>query len=202
MTKTQRNLLTFSAVGALFLAGSFLQSRGSRADGATYATPVQVMNTSSAPVIGVDAEKLARIPYQETIGTTSSTQGTSPGDYFCPNTNSCQMYFIPPPTGYRLVIQHVSAFYWENSGTSQPPLFYLDLGLNEVFALPATFVQSYDPPIVMAVMNQDVLAYVDAGTGMTGISAGSFPGAGFPETVTLTGYLENCSITGCPAIKP
>lgn len=188
MTNTQRNLLTFGAMGALFLAGSFLQSRGSQAR-AAYSTPVQVMNTSSAPAIGVDAEKLARIPYQSVQSTTS-----------CNGNTGCYLQFTSPPSGTRLVIQHVSGFFWQAPGTTSPAGFYIDIGLNGTVFVPSQLIQSTNGGVVFSMANQDALAYIDAGSGVAGFAEGAWL-TGQPVTVAVTGYLENCAITGCPAIQ-
>ncbi len=188
MTTTQRNFLTFGALGALFLAGSFLQSRGSQAR-AAYATPVQVTNTSSAPAIGVDAEKLARIPYQ-------SIQSTNT----CNGNTGCYLQFTSPPAHTRLVIQHVSGFFWQAPGTTSPAGFYLDVGLNGTVFVPSQLIQGANGSVVFSMANQDALAYIDAGAGLSGFAEGTWL-AGQPVTVAITGYLESCEITGCPAIQ-
>ena len=192
MTKTQRNLFMLGATGALFLGGAFLQSRGSQANGA-YSTPVQVMNTSSAPAVSVDAERLARIPYQSKAYSSSCAAGVG----------TCQVSFTPPPAGYRLVVQHINAFYWLTPGTTTPPFLYLEDGsLNELLTAPATIVQGFDGGIVMAVTNQNIEARFDPSDGsIFAVNSANFAGPGFPLTVTLSGYLENCSISGCPAIQ-
>lgn len=188
MTNTQRNLLMFGAFGALFLTGAFLQSRGSQARGA-YSTPVQVMNTSSAPVIGVDAEKLARIPY-ESIQYSNTCNGST----------GCYMQFTSPPAGYRLVVQHVSGYFWQAPGTTLPAGFYLDVGIAGTVYVPSQLIQSTNGGVVFSMANQDALAYIDAGSGISGWAIGNWL-SGQPVNVAVTGYLENCSITGCPAIQ-
>lgn len=72
MKDVKRYIIGFAGAAGLFLIGSVMRSPGSQAKGA-YSTPVQVMNTSIVPAIGVDAEKLARIPYQSTSRTTTCT---------------------------------------------------------------------------------------------------------------------------------
>jgi hypothetical protein len=192
VTNTKRNFFVLGGLGALFLSGAFLQSRDSQAKGAVSAA-VQVMNTTSAPAITVDAEKLARIPYQSKASSSNCAAGVG----------TCQLSFTPAPAGYRLVAQHITAFYWLAPGTTQPPFLYLeDASLNTLAAAPATIVSGYDGAIVMAVLNQDIQMFFDSSDGgLVSVNSGNFAGPGFPETVTLTGYLENCSITGCPAIQ-
>lgn len=190
MTNTQRKLLFAGVLGALFVAGSFLQSRGSQAKGA-YSTPVQIMNTSSSPAIAVDAEKLARIPYQSSRFSNS-----------CTGLTGCLLTFAPPPSGYRLVVQHVSGNLWQYplvSGTQQPAWFYVDVGLTSVLSVPSTVGQSTDGSIMQSVINSDVLTYIDSGSAVNGFAMGNWQ-PGFPVSVTLSGYLENCAVTGCPAV--
>jgi hypothetical protein len=47
-------------------------------------------------------------------------------------------------------------------------------------------------------INQDLLGDFDPADGTPNVTV---PGGVLNGTVTLTGYLENCSITGCPAIQ-
>jgi hypothetical protein len=100
MTQIKRSVFVIGAFGTLFLAGAFLQSRDSQAKGAV-AAAVQVMNTSSAPAITVNAETQARIPYQSKASSTSCVAGVG----------TCQLTFTSPPAGYRLVTQHITGFY-------------------------------------------------------------------------------------------
>ncbi len=188
MTNTQRNFLIAGAAGVLFFAGSLLDSHTGQAKGA-YSTPVQVMNTSAAPVIGVDAEKLARIPYQ-------SSQYSNT----CSGLNGCGLQFTSPPPGYRLVIQHVSGFFWQAPGTTLPASFYLNSNLKMVLAAPSQIVQSTNGGVVFSMVNQDALVYFDAGSLIYGFAEGNWL-SGQPVSVVLSGYLENCAITGCPAIQ-
>jgi hypothetical protein len=129
----------------------------------------------------VDVERLARIPYQ-------STQFTVGGCI------SCQLSFTAAPPGYRLVLQHISA----QLQTSAPPQLALSIGTG--FGSQANWL--FDGTLGgnnIGGINQDLLAYFDPADGPPNVTAPG--GAVLNGTVTLTGYLESCSITGCPAIQ-
>jgi len=191
MTNTKRNLFGAGMLGALFLAGSFMASRGSQAKGA-YATPVQVMNTPSAPAIGVDAEKLARIPYQSSYRTTT-----------CTGLTNCFFQFTAAPTGYRLVVEQVSGLFEISNTATAPPTGLIE-GSNflNVFAFTAANGQIYNGTI-MSGINIPVKMLFDTSEGSpVAFVYGDYPSiTGLPSEMTLSGYLENCSITGCPTIQ-
>jgi hypothetical protein len=156
---------------------------------AVVAALVQVVNTTANPVPNLDTERNARIPYQSNVFVTTKA-GISNAGFF----------FTTVPTGYRLVAQNVSADLQLESGATVP---WGRLGVDGVGGV-ATF--SY--PLRGAIGNifgnggfsQQITAYADAGsTPVLGVSADfAFSSA---ENATLTGYLENCSITGCPPIQ-
>jgi hypothetical protein len=191
MTTKMRTALMIGVLGALFLVGSVIQSRGSQAKGA-YATPVQVMNTSGAPAIGVDAEKLARIPYQSSYRTTS-----------CTGVTNCFFQFTAAPTGYRLVVEQVSGLFEISNTATAPPTGLIE-GSNflNVFAFTSANGQIYNGTI-MSGINIPVKMLFDNSEGSpVAFVYADYPSiTGLPSTMTLSGYLENCSITGCPTIQ-
>jgi len=151
--------------------------------------------TGSPTVQNRDVERLARIPFQSyrTIN--------------CPNTTCSNTYLVSTSglsSGQRLVIQHVSALF--NSPVGQASAPFMDLydynntpkGHWYLVGRPGpTFGSS---PIKMDyTVNEDLLAYFDAGQA-PGIDVDFAPGAS--GNLTVTGYVENCSITGCPALAP
>src|SRR5215469_2373069 len=152
---------------------------------------VNVANTPSVSIAGtptvmvgntvhlLDAERLARIPYQ-------SNQFTVGGCV------SCRLSFTAAPPGYRLVLQHISA---QLQGSTQLALSIgTGFGSQASWTLDGTLGASN-----ICGINQDLLAYFDPADGQP---SATVPGGGVLNgTVTLTGYLENCSITGCPAIQ-
>jgi hypothetical protein len=151
------------------------------------APTVTVGNTWANPVPGVDKERLARIPY-------SSAKGFNN----CQNL-PCGLYITAPPDGYRLVVQHVSAMFGLPSGSTVPPMVDL-YGYNQSGLVPhSTVVAKIGPPTnlggVFAAIDEDVLAYFDPADG-PGVDSYGSPNA----VITVSGYLENCSITGCPTV--
>lgn len=191
MTKLKRNILVFTGVGVLFLAGSIMETKGSKANGA-YSTPVQVMNTSSAPAVGVDAEKLARIPYQSTYRNAT-----------CVGLTNCFFSFTPAPSGYRLVVENISGLFEIANNATAPPTGLIE-GSNflNTFAFTATNGQIFNGTI-MAGVNQPTRMLFDSSEGSpVAFVYGLYPSIqGLPSFITLSGYLENCSITGCPTIQ-
>jgi len=143
--------------------------------GITGTPTVMVGNTVHA----VDVERLARIPYQ-------STQFTVGGCV------SCQLSFTAAPSGHRLVLQHISA---QLQGSTQ---LALSIGTGFGSQPSWTFGGTLGASNIGGI-NQDLLGYFDPADGTPNVTV---PGGGVLNgTVTLTGYLENCSITGCPAIQ-
>jgi hypothetical protein len=191
MTTKMRTVLTIGALGVLFLVGSIIESRGSQAKG-EYATPVQVMNTSAAPAVGVDAEKLARIPYQSSYRTTT-----------CTGVTNCFFQFTAAPAGYRLVVEQVSGLFEISNTATAPPTGLIE-GSNflNVFAFTAANGQIFNGTI-MSGINIPVKMLFDNSEGSpVAFVYGNYPSiTGLPSEMTLSGYLENCSITGCPAIQ-
>jgi hypothetical protein len=191
MNKTKRFLVMSAALTALFLIGSVMRHPGSEAKGA-YSTPVQVMNTSSAPAIGVDAEKLARIPYQSSYRTTT-----------CTGVTNCFFSFTAAPSGYRLVVENLSGLF-ELSSAATAPVTGLIEGSSflNVFAFTSANGQIFNGTI-MSGINQPVRMVFDPSEGNpVAFVYGNYPSiTGLPSVMTLSGYLENCSITGCPTIQ-
>jgi hypothetical protein len=151
--------------------------------------------TGSPTVQNRDVEKLARIPFQ-------SYRAIN-----CPGATCSNTYLVSTSglsAGRRLVIQHVSAIFNSVMGAATAP--FMDLyDYNNTPKGHWYFVGRPGPtfganPIkIDFTVNEDVLAYFDVGQA-PGIDVDFAPGAS--GNVTVTGYLENCSITGCPAIAP
>ena len=189
--KTKSTVVSIAVLGAMFLAGSIMRSRGSVANGA-YASPVQVMNTSAAPVIGVDAEKLARIPYQSTYRTTT-----------CVDVTNCFFQFTAAPFGFRLVVENISGIF-ELSNAATAPVTGLIEGSNflNTFGFTSSQGQIFNGTI-MSGINQPTRMVFDSSEGNpVAFVYGDYPSIqGLPSFITLSGYLENCTITGCPTIQ-
>lgn len=150
---------------------------------------VTVGNTATNPVKGVDVEKLARIPYSF-VGNFSA----------CPSI-PCGLVLPGTPTGYRLVVQHVSAGVSAPTGTSGLPYLHLyDFNNTPI-------VHGFFPGKLMfdngsfqsSVVNEDALLVFDSTTA-PGIDTWVNTFGVISATVSVTGYLENCLVTGCPAI--
>jgi hypothetical protein len=173
---------------SLFLAGSLTRSPESQAKGA-YSTPVTVMNTTANPASTLDAGTSSRIPYVSTQIFTCAAGG------------ECVPLFTAAPSGFRLVIENVSGDFKLLPGTTIPPNG--ELGFNNgVF--PAwgfsAVVGPTNGPNTFARFSQPVKAYADPVDGQPLVRVdGNW--SSFSQTVTLTGYLINCSLTPCPAIQ-
>ena len=143
-----------------------------------------VSNTASNPVQGVNVEQLARIPLQITNG----CQGSG-----------CQILLGFNKPGYRLVIENVAGSFTLAAGTTEAPLMFLQNSDNSHGGR-WTFAGTLGPTVsgqVMAGFNQRTLAYFDSSDGLPAIYAfGNVASA----IITITGYYENCAVTGCPAI--
>lgn len=191
MKKAKRYIFWPAALAGMFLIGSLVRHPGSQAKGA-YSTPVTVMNTSSAPAIGADAEKLARIPYQSTYRTTT-----------CVNVTNCYFQFTAAPQGFRLVVENISGIFELASNATAPATGLIE-GSNflNTFGFTSTNGQIFNGTIMSGV-NQPTHMVFDSSEGSpVAFVYGDYPSIqGLPSFITLSGYLENCSITGCPTIQ-
>jgi len=186
---------TVPTYGAAAIVAAALVLAAPRAAHAIAATLVQVVNTTANPVPNLDAERIARIPYEST----QTPQGN------CPNSNAiqaCNFAFTPPPTGYRLVVENVSGWIVLANGTTLPPIAILtdvdnSVGRTTIWSYPGTLVQGSGTAI-LASFNQPAHAVIDAGDGGPELAVNANWEGGTVQYMTLTGYLENCAITGCP----
>jgi hypothetical protein len=156
------------------------------------ATLVQVVNTNTNPVQSADVEKMARIPYQSSYRTTT-----------CTGVTNCFFSFTAAPAGYRLVVTNLSGlFELSNSATAPPTGLIEGSSFLNVFAFTATNGQIFNGTVIAGI-NQPVRMVFDSDEGNpVAFVYGDYPSiTGLPSTMTLSGYLENCSITGCPTIQ-
>lgn len=181
MTKTGRNVLAAAALSALLLVPSLVRSWG-----------MAGVNVRSQPVQGADAERLARVPYQS-FSTNSGCVGVAA---------NCTFIFTPAPSGYRLIVENISGWFQLSASAVAPPVVLLkDASLNAGLGFTGALGQSLGGS-VLAAFNQPTRAYFDPADGSIFASVtGSFPAISSPQRMTLTGYLENCSVTGCPRIQ-
>jgi hypothetical protein len=99
------------------------------------------------------------------------------------------------------VVQHISALVIVPAGTSGLPYLHLydfnntPLGHWYFLGKLASTTASYQYNVV----DEDTLAYFDSNTG-PGIDTFGNTSVAEGAQITVTGYLENCLVTGCPAI--
>ena len=194
MHPKKRLLIVCAGLAGMFLIGSLMNHSGSQAKATTYSTPVSIMNTASAPGSVLDANVATRIPYTSTriINT-------------CNGLVNCALpLFTTVPAGYRLVVENVGGIL--NLSTTSPAIS----GYMEDFNFGAniqTFV-GLNAPLggtgfngeSFAGLNQKVLAFFPACESPFVVVYGKFLN-GFPQGITVSGYLENCAVVGCPAIQ-
>jgi len=163
-----------------------------KAANAVFSSPVQVMNTSATSVPNLDTEKLARVPYQSTYRTTT-----------CTNVTNCFFAFSPAPSGFRLVVENISGIF-ELANNATAPVTGLIEGSNflNTFGFTSTNGQIFNGTI-MSGINQPTHMVFDSSEGdPVAFVYGDYPSIqGLPSFITLSGYLENCSVTGCPTIQ-
>ena len=187
-----------SAKRYLFIAISFIFASlvfvtfAPRVAHAITAAMVQVVNTSANPVPTTDTEKLARIPYQSTYRTTT-----------CVNVTNCFFEFTAAPAGYRLVVEHISAIFELSNGATAPATGLIEgTTFLNTFGFTSTNGQIFNGTIMSGV-NQPAHMVFDSSEGNpVAFVYGDYPSIqGLPSFITLSGYLENCSVTGCPTIQ-
>jgi hypothetical protein len=175
------------SLGGIFLAALLIGALAPKATHGIVAALVQVTNTTANPASTLDADHATRIPY-------ASTQYP-----FCGGgglTNCEISSFTPAPAGYRLVVENVSVVAPLTSGAASLPYgFVFNQISGAVFAVSGVIAEDHN-----AVIGQSVHAYFDP----TDLSPevliyGSFNGGA--ATVTLNGYLINCSVAPCPPIQ-
>jgi hypothetical protein len=149
---------------------------------------VQVGNTKSSPANALDVERAARIPYESSQQSIGYPQETST--------------FPAAPSGYRLVLQHVSCTFLMNSGATQLPLVTLYTN-DGSYTARASFMGQLGGigSNTYGAVNTDILSYWDPANGQPLVIANGDFYPSVVNFVTLSGYLENCSVTGCPAVQ-
>ena len=176
--------------GSFLLAGLTLTLLAPKAAHAVVATLVQVANTTSSPVNNLDAESNSRIPYQSSVILRSSCGSGVP--------TGCLFNLTAVPAGYRLVVQNVSVVLVVSPG-STPPLGILENGDGLAMGLAAGAVGPNLGGNSYAGFNQAVTAYFDAGSQPSVFVVANF--INDFQYATVTGYLQNCTLSACPAIQ-
>lgn len=180
-----------TTLGGIFLAVLLIAALAPRATHGLVAALVQVANTTTNPAVTSDADRSTRLPYQSFVSFTPSSSGVSPQS----------VSTATVPAGYRLVIQNVSANI--SIQTANPvPSACISSNFSPSLAFPCftgTFIGSV---VDEGIFNQQVTRYIGPGDTPIVTFLGDFYStcAGC-SSVTVTGYLENCSVTGCPAIE-
>jgi hypothetical protein len=175
----------------LLLIGSVVEWRGSRA-GAAYSTPVTVMNTTASPANVLGTETAARAPYELTVG------------QLCQASGNCVFPFPGPGAGHRLVIQNASGILAvQTASTILPNITMIVTNMNggqfeTFFGLPPGPIVPFTGNYNVVNFNQSLVAYVDPGGNATFyIDAQHASGL---SSVTLSGYVQDCSLVPCPAL--
>ena len=110
-----------------------------------------------------------------------------------------QAGFTTVPAGYRLVAQNVSATLTMEAAAAAPAGILQDSASSLSLALPGS-AGTVNGAVRQGGFSTQILAYYDAGSTPSMLVVGDFPSGVF-QFATLTGYLENCAIAGCPAIQ-
>jgi len=188
--KAKRYVLSFAALAGMFLIGSLTYHSGSQAKGA-YSTPVTVMNTSSSSVPNLDTEKLARIPYESTA--TASNCPSSGG------VGACFFNFSTPPSGYRVVVENVSGYFQISPAATGDLVGYIENGAFRIkagFTAPRAQVDLGGH--IQCAFDNPTRFYIDSGEGVFAVASANWSNGA--SSMVVSGYMENCSITGCPAV--
>ena len=153
---------------------------------------VQVSNSAAAPVPVADVARQARIPYMSSVYHNDCAAGH----------NACFFQFATPPAGTRLVAENLSGYFMIDPGAAEPVTGYIETGAPS-FQLFAAFIAPLGGHDVgnlqLAAFNQPTRFYVDAGQAVFSFVTSTWVTGG-PGTVVLSGYLENCAVTGCPPV--
>lgn len=153
---------------------------------------VTVVNPSSQPVQAADVEKMARIPYQSSYRTTT-----------CVGVTNCFFQFTAAPAGYRLVVEQVSGLFEISNTATAPPTGLIE-GSNflNVFAFTAVNGQIFNGTIMSGINIPVKMRFDNSEGSPVAFVYGDYPSIqGLPSEMTLSGYLENCAVTGCPTIQ-
>jgi hypothetical protein len=159
---------------------------------AVYSSPVTVVNTNTQPVQGADVEKLARIPYESTA---IASNCPAPG-----SAGACFFNFAAVPTGYRLVVESLAGYFQFSPGATADPVGYIEdnaFRIKSAFTAPRAQIDLGGH--TQAAFSYATRFYVDSGEGVFAVASAVWSNGN--SEMVLSGYLENCSITGCPAVQ-
>ena len=178
-------------LAGLFFAGAWMQSRESQLKGAVYSSPVTVVNTSANPGSMLEAEKASRIPYVSTVSQSCTSGGQS----------ACVFTFTAAPAGYRLMVETLGSTI--AATTNAGVVATLESKANAVISVSTNVFTPLVGQLGYAGFAQNVNMVFDPPDGqpLVLVNANYTNAAPFPEVVTLTGYLQNCSVSPCPAVQ-
>jgi len=188
---TKSKVWWFASLAGLFLIGSLVHSPESKLKGATYSSPVSIMNTTADPGSVLDANVATRVPYQAIAYANN-----------CGATNECTYNFSVVPLGYRLVVEYFGgSLVVPTAGSSAPPVGTLSYtpafgGNAKWFVTFTGTIGAGNNGTEYATFGQQVRAYIDPGTPTFNVFVGNGSASGSME---LIGYLQNCSVSPCPA---
>jgi len=179
-----------TTLGGIFLAALLIAALAPKATHGLVAALVQVTNTTANPASTWDADHATRIPYQsyEAFAPVFAGGQTLP------------VSFAQVPAGYRLVIQNINA---DLAVVSDNPVPSACIGsnFNPFQTFPCVTGVYTGSQGDFGVINQQVTRYIGPGdTPVLGVLADFSSCSGGPcDSATISGYLENCAVTGCPA---
>ncbi len=151
---------------------------------------VNVANGAAAPVQVADVERMARIPYMSSVFV-NCTAGSS----------ACFFNFASPPAGTRLVAENLSGYFQIAPTATAPVVGYVEDGSPSftVFTAFTAPLAGLDPGgHTQAAFSQPARFYVNGGDSVFAVVSTTWSNGA--NTVVLSGYLESCAVTGCPAI--
>jgi len=150
-----------------------------------YASPVNVLNSKAAPANVLDVKGLT--PYQVTAISTCSA-----GFGACSFATS-----KTPAAGTRIVIQNMNGYFQLGANNATSAIFGTGNGGAD-WTLPTITPVDVGGGNVRGGFNTNLRIVLVPGDSMQVVAIGSF--SHLPSTVVFSGYVENCAVTGCPAI--
>jgi hypothetical protein len=181
MTKIMRALVAVAAFTSLLAAS-----------GVASADPAStIVNPPTNPVHTSSVDDPGRIPYQAVFT-----------DAPCAQVGSCVVILPIAPVGKRLVIQQVSAVGFITSATYVQIFVYIPSSGSPTPQSLAGFTNPVPTSLKFFGYTQTVQAYVDAGKQLFAqvSTDGSFTDKSV--SITVTGYLLDCSVNQCAPIAP
>ena len=153
MTKLKSTLLGVAMLTFLWLVSSSLRTSGNQAEAeGIFAVPA---GNAGRPVSQIDAERLARVPYQS-AATNSGCVGM---------VGSCTFIFRPVPAGHRLIVENLSGWFQLSATASAPPVVLLkDASSRTALGFTGTVGQTLGGN-TYAALNQSTRAYFDPADG-------------------------------------